>query len=211
MKAQVIKKEQVAEDIYNFTFKLDEPIEFKPGQYVTVTFTDKMKRRPFSVLDYNKETNEMILCVQKNGEVTQRMFTDKLPYNMDVSKARGKFTLPEDNKSLIMIAGGVGIVPLYNMAINNDYLKRSISLFYSCKTPEKMAMREELQNIPELITYERFTQMQNRFTFEEIMQEVPNYKDSHIMICGSFDFVQTFKKLAAANDISEEQIKTEIF
>ena len=213
MKGTVFKREFVCDDIAVITIKLEEPLHFIPGQYVTITFLDVLKRRPFSILAYDSNTLELKLCIEKRGVVTSRVFIENVPFDLDIGKPKGRFVLEDmaSPNSVIFIAGGVGIVPCYNILFQQKLSPKNLSLFYSAKTKERMPFREDCLSKEGLHFFERLTSHSTRFTFKDIVSKVSDIKSSYIFICGSPDFVRYFKEEAIHFGCEKSLIKTEVF
>ena len=64
-----------------------------------------------------------------------------------VSAPRNNFKLVEDAPHTVLIAGGIGVTPLWSMIQRLEELGRSWELFYSTRTPATMAFREQLTSL----------------------------------------------------------------
>lgn len=87
-----------------------------PGQFVQVLIRDSSAlflRRPISINNFDKESNEMWLLVQSVGKgtkkITELMAGEKLNLLFPLGN---KFSIPEPNKKTLLIGGGVGTAPL---------------------------------------------------------------------------------------------------
>ncbi len=95
-----------------------EPLqEVDPGQFVQVLLYDSSAlflRRPFSINYIDKETNEMWLLIKNVGEGTKKIIEMKEGDVLNLLFPLGNtFSIPEVNKRVLLIGGGVGTAPLF--------------------------------------------------------------------------------------------------
>jgi len=92
-----------------------------PGQFVHVlcgNLYDPLLRRPFSIHDADPSSGRVSLLYEIRGRGTAAL-AEKLPgETLDVLGPLGQgFTLPESSSQpLVLIAGGMGVAPLYYLA-----------------------------------------------------------------------------------------------
>ena len=97
-----------------------------PGQFVQVRVDDSpitFLRRPISIHFIDKQANELWLLIQLVGAGTRRLAQSKPGDSINLIYPLGNgFTLPEDifpmpntNKKLLLIGGGVGVAPLLHL------------------------------------------------------------------------------------------------
>ena len=207
-----------AEEIKGFRMKLTEPFfSFKPGQYVMISFPETPEeKRAFSIADYDKEKKDILLVIKKNGSFTQKLFSAKIGQKFNVYGPYGRFTLTDEQKPLVFIAGGIGITPLYcvlNHVHASDYGKK-LYLYYIGKSKEKMALLKELeQNEDERINIEFIFTAEGgkRITSEDIRKNVPEFNESLFYICGPSLMIENITNELIKMNISEERIKSEEF
>ncbi|RPF56055.1 dihydroorotate dehydrogenase electron transfer subunit [Aquisalibacillus elongatus] len=91
-----------------------------PGQFVHVKIGEgstHMLRRPFSIADYNPETNEFVLVYKLIGEGTTWLSQLRMGDSLDVLGPLGNgFQIQGIQKQrILVVGGGVGVPPLYNL------------------------------------------------------------------------------------------------
>lgn len=94
--------------------------EIVPGQFAQVRVDGSPStylRRPISIHDVDFQCNEVSLLVQKVGEGTRHLaeVAEGGTINMVLPLGNG-FTLPEKDEKVLLVGGGIGIAPLYNLA-----------------------------------------------------------------------------------------------
>jgi ferredoxin-NADP reductase len=206
-----------AEEILGFTLKLSEPFSFVPGKYVMLSFADMPdEKRAFSVVEYDKEKNEIYLVIKKNGAFTQKLFNTKIGEQINIFGPYGKFVLPQEEKPLVFIAGGIGITPLFGMMdhISKNGYSKNLYLYYSGKSESKMALLDRINKIEDRrikINFLFTEKSDRRVTVEEIKRQVPEFDSSLFYICGPVKMIEEFRNNLSALNIEEERIRSEEF
>ena len=113
--AEIIRRDQVAEDIYRFTVKApDIAAAAEPGQFVmvrTVEGLDPLLRRPFSVHQVD-EGGMLQILFKVIGKGTQALADMKMGRKVDILGPVGRgFTIAEESQHFL-VGGGIGIAPL---------------------------------------------------------------------------------------------------
>jgi ferredoxin-NADP reductase len=126
---------------------------------------------------------------------------------LKISAPRNNFPLREDAPHTVLLAGGIGITPIWCMVQRLAALKRSFTLHYGCRSRDDMAFLDELQGMSE-----------TRFHFDDesagrvldiagIVGAAP--KDAHLYCCGPTPMLSAFE--AATKDWPRGQIHVEYF
>ena len=122
-----------------------------------------------------------------------------------------------------MIAGGIGITPIRSILTSLEKKKGDIGtviLIYGNQNKEDIAFRDELKNL-KLHDYHLIhvlsdtTGMENAYqgfiNADIISKEVPKSSNAHYMVSGPPVMVEAIKKTLATIDVTEDQIRTDIF
>lgn len=87
----------------------------RPGQFVNIALAGRYLRRPISVCDYDAETLTLIYKVV--GEGTAQMARMVPGERLDLLTGLGNgFATDNDARRPLLVGGGVGVPPLYNLA-----------------------------------------------------------------------------------------------
>jgi glycine betaine catabolism B len=206
-----------AEEILGFTFRLSEPFSFVPGKYVMLSFPDTPdEKRAFSVVEYDKEKKEIYLVIKRYGTFTQKLFNTKIGEKLNVFGPYGKFVLPQEEKTLVFMAGGIGITPLFSMTdhISKNGYSKNLYLYYSGKSESKMALLDRINKIKnrKININISFTEKgDKRFAVEDIKRQVPEFDSSLFYICGPDKMIEEFRNNLSTLNIEEERIRSEEF
>ena len=85
-----------------------------PGQFINIKIDGFFLRRPISVCDYNSENVTIIYKVVGNG--TEVMANMKIGEKLDILSGLGNgFDTSKSGKTPVLIGGGVGVPPMYNL------------------------------------------------------------------------------------------------
>ena len=113
-KYKIIYNEPLTESVYKMVLEGDTQYITAPGQFINLQLDGKFLRRPISVCDYDENTITIIYKVV--GEGTEQMKYLTAGESLDVLTGLGNgYDISKSSKPLL-IGGGVGIPPLYNLA-----------------------------------------------------------------------------------------------
>ncbi|MBI4752796.1 dihydroorotate dehydrogenase electron transfer subunit [Candidatus Desantisbacteria bacterium] len=119
LSAKILEKEEVACDHYRLA--LDAPLISKdahPGQFVHVKITSQympLLRRPFSIHRMNPSGIEILFRVVGTG--TRLLAEKRVGDVLDIIGPLGHgFKIKENTFTVILVAGGVGVAPLFALA-----------------------------------------------------------------------------------------------
>lgn len=112
---RIISNEPLADAVYRMVVEGDTGYFTAAGQFVNIEIPGKFLRRPISVCDYDDSTVTLIYKVV--GEGTQIMSRMRAGESLDMLTGLGNgFSLAEGASRPLLVGGGVGVPPLYNLA-----------------------------------------------------------------------------------------------
>lgn len=225
----------VSINVKALTFKLDNPQPHKAGQHYSVKLTAEdgyVAERDYSLANppEQNETLEFGIELLREGEVSPYLFDMKEGEQIEVKGPIGHHFIWEadqDKKPLILIAGGSGMVPLRAMLLHhfNNYKKRDVVFFSSCRTIEHVLYQFELEKLAEKYSdfkllytltekapenYKGYTRRIDTKMIEEIFGEYKD-KDPNIFVCGPTPFVEKAGLILVEIGFDPQHIKTERF
>ncbi len=226
------ERKKIGAGLYDFVFKPDEKLNFKPGQYLEWTLShphpdSRGNRRYFTIasspterdvrmgvrFNPNSSSFKKALGAMKKGDV------------IVASQLSGDFTLPRDgSKKLVLVAGGIGITPIRSMI---RYLvdmneRRPITLLYSAKTADDLAYRDVFDEaerslgmkVVYTLTGEAPAGWQGergRIDGEMIRRHIPDYQERLFYISGTHAMVGHVKKVLHDMGVEKKNVKTDFF
>lgn len=151
-KVPLRRTEQVAEGTLAFHFERPAGFQFKAGQFVNVTLVEPPETdaegnsRSFSMASAPFET-DLIVATRIRDTAFKRVLK-AMPTGSEVSIAGpfGSFTLRQNSRPAVFLAGGIGITPFRSMLLQaaRERLSRRLFLFYSNRRPEDAPFLDEL-------------------------------------------------------------------
>ncbi len=204
--------------------------DFLAGQFVMIHLLDEygseVRAKPYSL--YNPTANGTVAIGFKiEGAFTQSLSALCIGGCIGISGPFGVFTLDTKNSAdIVMLAGGIGIVPLLSM-IQFAILKHvpnSITLFYCNHDARDIAYYDELQLLQAhhaqftahflISTPPRVPQkdvVEGRISWEFMKERVTPNESTLSYICGSERFMKHTLSFLLKNGISKKSIKKEVF
>ncbi len=111
---EIIENTSVSPSVYRMILKGDTSAFSAPGQFVNIKIEGKFLRRPISVCDYDGETITLIYKVVGSG--TEILSELPVGAKLDLLTGLGNgYDTEKCGSRPLLIGGGVGIPPLYNL------------------------------------------------------------------------------------------------
>jgi len=154
IRIKFLEKIKRTSSIMSFRFLPSEKIDFIPGQFLQLIFDENNRKNK----DLNKYLSFSCSPQKPYIEVTKRLsqsdFSNKLISlnNGDevlVQAPLGNIFFKEEMKNIMFLIGGIGITPVISILeyICEKRLNTDVLVFYSNRTEEDIAFREELNTL----------------------------------------------------------------
>jgi len=153
MQLKLIKKENISEDIFLFTFAMPSPLGWRAGQHMAFHLPhlnpDALgSKRTFSILSTPQEGEIKVLthCGSPSTSFKRALRLLKPGSFIEASRPKGKFVMHDPSKEHIFVAGGVGIAAIRCMLADLDQRNIPIkaTLFYN-HTSSLFPLKQELE------------------------------------------------------------------
>ena len=222
LKQKPYVKEVRKETSDTFTLKIKKPkkFEYEAGQFCFLKLNKNKlyARHPFTISSAPYE-EDLEFTIKNTGRFTNTAKNLNVKEKITIEGPYGIF-IPEKNKELIFVAGGVGITPFMSIIKDQTYKKLNIkiTLIYASKTKREIIFYDELNELQiknknlKVIHYlsrenkEGFEQRLNKKNFLKYVKHLKNNKDkSLLMMCGPKKLKQKIK-----NILKEENIKIKV-
>jgi tetrachlorobenzoquinone reductase len=162
--------------------------------------------RSYSLINPQDERHRYVIAVQREPEsrggsrhVHQRLHAGEL---LSIAPPRNNFPLAEDARHSILIAGGIGITPIWCMAQRLEALGRSFELYYCVRRRALAALLEPI----EALSARRPGSVHLTFDAEggailDIAALVAGAAaDAHLYCCGPLAMLDAFEAATAGRD-----------
>ena len=111
----ILKNEPLTPLVWRMVLEGDTQWMTRPGQFVNIALAGKFLRRPISVSDYDEQTITLIYKIV--GEGTKQMSGMHAGEKLDLLTGLGNgFDTSKATDKCLLVGGGVGVPPLYNLA-----------------------------------------------------------------------------------------------
>ncbi|MBP5466716.1 MAG: dihydroorotate dehydrogenase electron transfer subunit, partial [Clostridia bacterium] len=144
--AELTENVPIARNIYKAVFKCDTSGITGAGQFVNVLIDGLFLRRPISVCDY--DGNSLTLIYKIVGKGTEILSRAKKGDKFDMLTGLGNgYDLKKAGDKPLLIGGGVGVPPLYNLAKQLVKQGKSVSVALGFNTEEETFFVNEFENL----------------------------------------------------------------
>jgi len=198
-------------NLYEFQRPDGRPLpDYKPGAHVDLHLPNGLIRN-YSLIVARPDPGVYTFGIKRDpaSRGGSRYIHDELRVGktLKISMPRSNFPLEEDAKHTILLAGGIGITPIWCMVQRLQELGRSWQLYYSCRSRADMAFLDALEGMaPSQFHFD--DESAGKFLdIAAIAAEAP--KDTHLYCCGPTPMLKAFE--AATKDWPREQIHVEYF
>ncbi len=218
MQLVIRSRSPIAQDILSLELAAPDgaPLPaFSAGAHIDLHLPSGLNRS-YSLVNDPDERQRYLIAVQKeqDGRGGSAFVHEALKQGdvLEVTGPRNNFALVEDAQDVLLIAGGIGITPLYCMIQRLQRIGQPWRLFYAARSRARAAY------LPELLALEAAAPGRVQLHFnDEHAGAVPNVAaavasappDAHLYCCGPAPMLEAFLK--AATDRPEAHVHVEYF
>lgn len=210
----------------------DEGVRWRPGQYVAIDFRRFGRATParcFSITNQPNEAGIVQIALRVSGRFTSSLANQPLHSLCNVQGAFGGFIdTPDTSKHSVLIAGGIGITPIYALATAiAEQTDRYCTVLYSVRDQNDVPFAEELQALATKHRSVRLAFVVNngptdRFSAQQavagridtqLLTQASNnaLSTTSFFICGPQGFMDVMTEMLATAGADSTNIKTEAF
>lgn len=188
---------------------------FEAGAHIDLHLPGPMVRS-YSLLNDQRERHRFVLGInldpKSRGGSHYLHHALRVGDTISTSQPRNNFRLDETANHSVMIAGGIGITPLWSMVQRLESLQRTWSLFYSARSREHAALLGELESLdlrPGCRFHLHFDDEQKGAYLDmaAIVASMPD--DAHFYACGPAPMLAAFE--VATGHLPRPQVHLEYF
>lgn len=197
----VIKRESLNQSMYRLDIALEEHgLRYQAGNFVMVALENRLVPflpRPFSIFDL--ENNLLKIVFKVVGKGTELLANMQMPNKVKVWGPLGN-AFPTPNRKNVIVAGGLGLVPLYQLIKHFNFEK----IFVGFRNREEAFFLDELQNIPTVTISSDDGSLGNKgFITEYFESYLSSLSDRNINVyaCGPHAFLKKIWNLSRIYEI----------
>ena len=180
--------------------------EAKPGQFVMIKCGDGEKfqlRRPFSIHQVDKKGFALLFNIVGRG--TQWLAQCQTEESLDILGTLGNgFSIAPSSKNLLLVAGGIGVAPLYYLVQEALKEKRSVTLLYGTADNKRLPIPPPLK----LVSATEDGSVGKRGMITDILPDYIGWADQ-IFACGPLPMYKTMAKMPELRD-KQVQVSLEV-
>ncbi len=185
--------------LFEFTRADGGPLpEASPGAHVDLHLSNGLTRS-YSLVNSGMAPQRYVVGVKRDPKSRggSRFVHEQLRVGslQTVSAPRNHFPLREDAGHSVLIAGGIGITPIWNMARHLESLGASWELWYSCRSRADMAFLKELEAYGNRVHLHFDEEAQCRMDIAAIVAAAPDA--AHLYCCGPAPMLAAYEAAAA--------------
>ena len=142
----ILSNKALTDSVYKMVLSGDTAAITAPGQFVNIQLSGLFLRRPISVCDYDGETLTIIYKVVGKG--TEQMSTMAPGESLDILTGRGTGSaLPLTGDRPVLLGGGVGLHPMYNLATKLLEQGKTVSVILGFNTKSEIFYENEFRSL----------------------------------------------------------------
>jgi ferredoxin-NADP reductase len=215
-KLKLVEINQLTPTTYSYSFKPEIPFKYKSGQYMEFTLPkvqidSRGNRRSFSIASAPADEliNIGVKFYQPSSQFKTALQSLKIGDEIIGNHVAGEFILQKDtSRSLVFIAGGIGITPFISMIRDMQHTKiiRSIDLYYFVSDKTEVAYEDILKTasnngVTVHIRIGRDAQLTN--------EEIASHPEADFYLSGPPGLVNVYKSQLKLNGV--KSIHTDYF
>jgi ferredoxin-NADP reductase len=198
-------------NIFEFRRPDDKPLpSYEPGAHVDLHLPNGLVRH-YSLIVARPDATVYTFAIKRDpaSRGGSRYIHDELRVGrtLKISSPRNNFPLAEDAHHTILLAGGIGITPIWCMVQRLQEHGRSWQLHYACRSRADMAFYDSLQGLPE--AYFHFDDENAGRVLDVAGIVAAANEHAHIYCCGPTPMLEAFE--TATTGRPREQVHIEYF
>jgi len=192
---------------------------FEPGAHVSVTINDaatgRRGTRAFTLTSdpHDRLGYEITIArSERPGAVSELFHTGvRLGRVLSVSAPVQGFAIPPGDSPMLLIAGGIGITPIYSMARALAVVRRPFDLFYSAKSADRLLFLEELHAFTQGRCVLRTTSGPDAARLDIPAILATSAPDTQVCVCGPAHMIEAVRQAAADLGWAGSRVHAESF
>jgi ferredoxin-NADP reductase len=213
IEARLMAIKDVARDTKLYTFaRVDggKLPPYAPGAHIDLHLPNGLVRQ-FSLITPSSDPHHYIIGVKRDAASRggTRYIIDEMRAGdqIKISPPRNNFPLVENAEPVVLIAGGIGITPIWCMVQELAARERDWRLYYSCRSREDMAFLEEVQKLDPQSVHLHFDDEAGGQLLDLAAAIAAAPADAHLYCCGPNPMLKAFEAAAVGRPRSNIHIE----
>ena len=140
----IVSNVALTDSVYKMVLAGDTSAITAPGQFVNIKLDGLFLRRPISVCDYDGQT--LTIVYKAVGKGTEAMSAMVPGTKLDILTGLGNgYDLTLSGKTPVLLGGGVGVPPMYNLAKKLLAAGKKVSVILGFNTKSEIFYEEEFK------------------------------------------------------------------
>ncbi len=218
VEAKLIKRENIANEVVRFTFKVPTSFSSSPEQFVMLKFekNGEVKQRAYSILTHVPGKLELAVKLIPGGFGSEILRKAKVGEKFRMRGPFDHFPSMDHNhkKEVLMLCTGVGVVPFYNMLNHfvSKYPQQQFKLIYSEKTKADLILHPDFLTLAKKNPNFKYVPTLTREKWDGATGRIGehlgnNFKNKIYYLCGVKEFVEATKTFLMEKGVASKDIK----
>jgi tetrachlorobenzoquinone reductase len=181
-----------------------------PGAHIDVHLPNGIMRQ-YSLVTADGDPHAYVIGIKRDrmSRGGSAFIHDKLRVGQtfEVGGPRNHFPLDETVRHTVLVAGGIGITPIWAMAQRLQKRSRSFELHYACRERREAAFVEQIEAMPQAHLHVDHEEGGKPLNIASIVAAAP--ADAHYYCCGPLPMLSAYEAATAALDSA--QVHAEYF
>ena len=198
----ILSNTALTDSVYKMVLEGDTSAITASGQFVNIRLTGKFLRRPISVCDYDERSLTIIYKVVGHG--TEAMSAMAPGQELDILTGLGNgYDLELAGDAPLLIGGGVGVPPMYNLAKKLVAMGKTVSVILGFNTKSEIFYEEEFKALGCAVTV---TTVDGSYGVKGFVTNALPESYTHFYTCGPEPMLKAvYKATATSGQMSFEE------
>ncbi len=198
----IIENTSLTRDVMKMVLQGDTSAITASGQFVNIALEGKFLRRPISVCDYDDTTLTIIYKVVGKGTVQMQTMTPGEKLDILTGLGNG-YDLSCAGDAPLLIGGGVGVPPMYNLAKKLIALGKKVTVILGFNTKSEIFYENEFKALGCDVTV---TTVDGSYGVKGFVTNALPVAYSHFYTCGPEPMLKAvYKATATSGQMSFEE------
>ncbi|MEE1010879.1 MAG: dihydroorotate dehydrogenase electron transfer subunit [Acutalibacteraceae bacterium] len=193
---KIISNNRLTKDIYEMKLEGDTSHITAPGQFINIQLDGFYLRRPISICDYDDKTITIIYKVVGHG--TEAMAELEAGESLDILCGLGNgFDTSKCNGKAVLIGGGVGVPPMYNLCKKLIAEGKKVSVILGFNTASEIFYKSEFEQLGAKVYISTVDGSEGVKGF--VTDVLKDLEYDYFFTCGPMPMFKAIEKIAATS------------